>query len=83
MSANLYDDELSGGESIPANGQWVVDGSSVEKTVGELEEGYTSGSDEQDSSASSLWGNERSEETWMNGWSGREETHAMFRQSYE
>lgn len=83
MSANSYDDELSGGEAVPANGQPAPEGGSAEATMGRLEEGYISGSDETELSASTLWKNEPSEQTWMNGWNGREETHAMFRQSYE
>ncbi|OOC58817.1 hypothetical protein [Paenibacillus ihbetae] len=31
----------------------------------------------------SLWNDGADGENWMNGWDGREETHAMFRQSYE
>lgn len=34
-----------------------------------------------------LWGEDNNaqedDETWMRQWNGREETHAMFRQSYE
>lgn len=31
----------------------------------------------------SLWNDGADGESWLNGWDGREETHAMFRQSYE
>ncbi|MFF3922575.1 hypothetical protein [Paenibacillus lactis] len=31
----------------------------------------------------SLWNDGAEGESWLNGWDGREETHAMFRQSYE
>ncbi|MGW8822844.1 hypothetical protein ACWGNU_12060 [Paenibacillus lautus] len=40
-------------------------------------------SDKAERSKRTLWEDEPSGESWMNGWNGREETHAMFRQSYE
>ncbi|RAR40349.1 hypothetical protein [Paenibacillus sp. MDMC362] len=84
MSANFFDDELHGGDAVPANGQKVVAGSSTADGIfGQPEGGYASEDDETDLSASSLWENDPVGKTWMNDWSGREETHAMFRQSYE
>ncbi|SMF90523.1 hypothetical protein SAMN05661091_5096 [Paenibacillus uliginis N3/975] len=49
---------------------------SSEETIGaETEEGEASGLN--------LWANERDDAQWMNDWSGRVETHSMFRRSYE
>ncbi|WP_106768871.1 hypothetical protein [Paenibacillus faecalis] len=36
-----------------------------------------------DGSASSLWDNDLEDAQWLNNWSGRVETHTMFRRSYE
>ncbi|NMO97435.1 hypothetical protein [Paenibacillus lemnae] len=33
--------------------------------------------------AASMWDHESGDEEWMNNWSGRVETHSMFRRSYE
>lgn len=33
--------------------------------------------------ALSFWVNDRDDAHWMNNWSGRVETHSMFRRSYE
>ena len=39
--------------------------------------------DEGTAIAANLWVNEANDEQWMNNWSGRVETHSMFRRSYE
>ena len=39
--------------------------------------------DEDTAAAASLWIDEENSEEWMNNWSGRVETHSMFRRSYE
>ncbi|KOP64936.1 hypothetical protein AMS62_06490 [Bacillus sp. FJAT-18019] len=84
MEANYFDDELHGGDTARANGQEVVTGSREENgAFAQPEGGFTSEGEESDLSASTLWENDPVGKTWMNDWSGREETHAMFRQSYE
>ncbi|UNK19332.1 hypothetical protein MNQ98_04665 [Paenibacillus sp. N3/727] len=40
-------------------------------------------SEEEGASALNIWINERDDAQWMNDWSGRIETHSMFRASYE
>ncbi|MHA2854279.1 hypothetical protein ACXZ7E_09835 [Paenibacillus lautus] len=84
MSASFFDDELHGGDAVPVQGQEVTASSGApDGSPAQLEGVFVSEREDHDLSAASLWENDPVGKTWMNDWSGREETHAMFRQSYE
>lgn len=84
METNYFDDEFHGGDTARAKGEEVVmSDRETEKAFGQPEGGFTSGGEESDESTSALWENDPDGKAWMNDWNGREETHAMFRQSYE